>query len=1078
MLDITNRIIRASAGSGKTYALTIRVIRLLLLGVPPSSIVALTFTRNAAGEIFDETITKLATASQSEKDFHEISQAVGNDIVFTQHDCVKLMRGLLASLHSLQFGTLDSFFAKMLRQFSYDAGLPPGWGIIEESEHEIIQSTLMVDTLLARDLDDQSKEEFLEAYRLSTYGNEKAGILGPLMDFIKKAQRVYVNCPDNMSRLADQLNPMLMGGGIANPLEDAERFLCLLEQRSTEVLRQEGTKKKKDKYRVTDKQIEAWKKLIETLRQGSLQSVIAMTVASNMLKAYDPTKRCCDPFNIAGGKPDLESQDWQVAGQVAWGIVSQTISQICANTGGVWRVLARYDQSYWTQAQTSGRLSFADLPRALSVLRKDTLKTADIEFRLDSKLDHWLLDEFQDTSREQWKAIANLCDEAISDAERRKSFFAVGDTKQSIYGWRGGDQRLFQEIVDRYKIQSEPRSQIYRCSPAVLDLVNAVFDEEGSSFESLAEVEKEWRANDAWMTHKSAVKDIVGYAAVLATQPAPMQVLGSELVEQEDEKPQDSVLLALLDKIRPTHNGLSCAVIVHGNTEVSRLSELLREQGIPVAAEGKINYGSDNLVARICAALLCLLAEDDSRFARGWVLAFAGVKPGRAWLEALESHRQRLAAEGVKVFLEKALGELGRDREWSEFDMERKRQVLELAQAHDATGSRDLTVFLHTLRQAYHKAPPTPGVVQVMTVHASKGLGFDVVILPTVDSPHALGSARIGEMLEIRATDSGDPKAWILPPVKNICDAVPLLRDAKEQAIHRNDFEGLCKLYVALTRARFGLFLIMPPYKERKNGEDRSTVRYSEYLLARLFPANAQLQLETAEAGQVLWERGEWSDVFHAKHKKVESHPAPQEKLNFPSPERPRLSVAPSRLHGSKTAPLVVPPDTRLGSTYGTLVHECLALVERATPETLNQAALAQPHARCTPFGDNNPWQAALELAQSSKVSAIFSPSSECEIRVEMPFEIIMDGQWITGIMDRVHLHRNAEGRVVSADIFDFKTDAVSAEQLEDLVATHGEQLATYRKVLAQLTSLPLSGIRATVISVRHHACLVIPSEI
>ena len=98
------------------------------------------------------------------------------------------------------------------------------------------------------------------------------------------------------------------------------------------------------------------------------------------------------------------------------------------------------------------------------------------EYRFDSSTKHWLFDEFQDTSRLQWEVFKDIIDEAIQDPE--KSFYFVGDIKQSIYGWRGGDMKLFGEIYEHYKkhmLDNEQMKTSYRSCPAVIDFVNQLF---------------------------------------------------------------------------------------------------------------------------------------------------------------------------------------------------------------------------------------------------------------------------------------------------------------------------------------------------------------------------------------------------------------------------------------------------------------------------------------------------------------------------------------------------------------------------------------------------------------------------
>ena len=104
-----------------------------------------------------------------------------------------------------------------------------------------------------------------------------------------------------------------------------------------------------------------------------------------------------------------------------------------------------------------------------------------IDYRLDSEIDHWLLDEFQDTSVGQWSVLRNLVDEAVQDPTGERTFFCVGDVKQAIFTWREGDPRLFQDILDQYNA-AEPGTisegklvDSWRSGPALIEMVNAVF---------------------------------------------------------------------------------------------------------------------------------------------------------------------------------------------------------------------------------------------------------------------------------------------------------------------------------------------------------------------------------------------------------------------------------------------------------------------------------------------------------------------------------------------------------------------------------------------------------------------------
>ena len=142
----------------------------------------------------------------------------------------------------------------------------------------------------------------------------------------------------------------------------------------------------------------------------------------------------------------------------------------------------------------------------------------DVTFRLDGRIDHLLLDEFQDTAPGQWRLLLPLAEEILAGGDELRTFFCVGDVKQSIYGWRGGEPRLLGRMGERHPgLVSEPLQRSYRSSPVVLDAVNRVFDgmERRVVFTSAGR-EAAHRATEEWVSsfapHESALTDLPGAA--------------------------------------------------------------------------------------------------------------------------------------------------------------------------------------------------------------------------------------------------------------------------------------------------------------------------------------------------------------------------------------------------------------------------------------------------------------------------------------------------------------------------------------------------------------------------------------
>src|SRR5262245_47764991 len=145
-------VIRASAGTGKTYQLAVRFIGLLAAGTRPDEILATTFTRKAAGEILDRVLSWLADAAADDAVRARLAEATGAKTL-TCEKCRELLIATVRRLHALRVGTLDSYFLQVATSFGHELGLPPGWSICDEP----------VDALLR----DESIEQVLSRGRLS-----------------------------------------------------------------------------------------------------------------------------------------------------------------------------------------------------------------------------------------------------------------------------------------------------------------------------------------------------------------------------------------------------------------------------------------------------------------------------------------------------------------------------------------------------------------------------------------------------------------------------------------------------------------------------------------------------------------------------------------------------------------------------------------------------------------------------------------------------------------------------------------------------------------------------------------------
>ncbi|MFO1490878.1 MAG: UvrD-helicase domain-containing protein [Kiritimatiellia bacterium] len=228
---------------------------------------------------------------------------------------------------------------------------------------------------------------------------------------------------------------------------------------------------------------------------------------------------------------------------------------------------------------------------------------------------HWLLDEFQDTSDLQWAVLGNLVDEVMQDAGDERRFFCVGDVKQAIYGWRGGNARLFDRLLERYAgvLHVEPLPESFRSCPAVIEAVNRLFSDISFGAVIPQRVEERWAA--LWEEHTVAERNR-GLSGCTAVIDCPL----------DGRSYKDNVLAAVLPPMRellrtinPPARGLDCAILVRSNTEALAVVEDLRAHlpDLPVLLEGQSGLMDCPAVLVLLSALRAAFHPADQA-AAGW----------------------------------------------------------------------------------------------------------------------------------------------------------------------------------------------------------------------------------------------------------------------------------------------------------------------------------------------------------------------------------------------------------------------------------------------------------------------------
>lgn len=328
-------------------------------------------------------------------------------------------------------------------------------------------------------------------------------------------------------------------------------------------------------------------------------------------------------------------------------------------------------------------------------------------YRLDVRISHLLLDEFQDTSPSQWKVLRPLARRVVCK-DSGQSFLCVGDVKQAIYGWRGGVAEIF-EVLDRELegLQPEYLNQSRRSSQVVIDCVNRVFSGLATNavMQKYAAAAQNWSARFA--EHSTVHQDMPGYCSLATTRQA-----------GPDEKQAVVTLCAAADEIARLHKvipGYSIGVLVRRNAAVARLIYELRQRGVEASEEGG-NPLTDSSAVEVVLSLLTLADHPGDTIARFHV---AKSPLGKAL--GFDNHRDSAAASQLSHQVRRSLLTAGYGPtiyQWTEQlaascdrrDLSRLLQLVELAYRYETRVGVRVDDFVNLVRKQRMQDPAVADV--------------------------------------------------------------------------------------------------------------------------------------------------------------------------------------------------------------------------------------------------------------------------------------------------------------------------------------------------------------------------------
>ncbi|MBG0810214.1 double-strand break repair helicase AddA [Methylosinus sp. H3A] len=1104
--------VAAHAGSGKTHVLSQRVVRLLLAGAPPSRILCLTYTKaaaaNMAARIFDilagwallddEALTAAILATGA-------PQPSRTELVFAR----RLFARTVETPGGLKIQTIHAFCERILHLFPFEANVAASFRVLDDLERAELLERARRQTLARAVLDEGELRAALETVSRLCSGGGFDELIAELLGH--RAAHRNLSSGDYAELLRERL-----GLREGETLENVEREIV------------EGGIGPRD-----------WNGIAQALRGGgandgklATQLMIAAGLAGPLPGppplcgrggASDRLSACVEEFLAVFFKKDGEPRGLGKQKIISAALQKQQPALLARLEEERDRLVplaekrkaaAALDRSmalarigdailsaYERMKSNRGLFDFDDLIERTRRLFRSSSPSW-VLYKLDSRIDHILVDEAQDTSAAQWDILAALADEFCAGAgatRRIRTFFAVGDEKQSIFSFQGAAPEKFdamrRDFARRFRdaelgFETVRLTRSFRSSPQVLGAVDIVFSVEENRRGLAADRDEPAPLHEAWKTDVPGLVEIwepeasagaeapqdwrlpldyvneAGPPARLARKIA--RKVKALLAPQNGESVEDK---GVMRAVRP---GDVMILVRKRDAFFEGVIRALKAEGIPVAGADRLDLSGHIAVMDLVAlGRVALLREDDLTLAtllKSPLLGFTdddliALAPKRegALIAALVASPQaphREAATLIEHWSEEARSRApfdfyshilsaggGREKLVGRLGQEANDAIdefLRLALSFEREQAQGLVGFLagvESLQLSVKRDMEAAGdAVRVMTVHASKGLEAKIVFLPdTCGGPSGRHDPKIFRLGE----EDGATLVWSTtmaadPPA--VASAREALREAAREE-HRR------LLYVALTRAEERLYV-----GGFHGPAGRGAGCWHDAIRNALEPACERAPDPLDETKEILrygapargaTTAGEVGGTAAVVVPAYASEPAPAERAPTP-PLRPATALAAADPFAAEEEPAAPTRRDRERLLVGRLTHALLQRLPDTPPERRVEAALRFLELRGAPLDAAERQRlvsAVLGVIGHASLAPLFGPGSAPEVEIVARLEGPRGEIAICGRIDRL---AETETDVIVAD---FKTGAPR----HPATPAQLRQLAVYRAAALRL---------------------------
>ncbi len=823
-------VLKASAGSGKTYALSHRFVQYLLSERIPKNrlrnIVAMTFSNNAAKEMRERILLWLKLlALGDEKTLIRISSLVSLSKEALQNKASHVLEEILEQYADFQVRTIDSFMTTIFKASAVDFGYNPEFDILMDNAAT-------------------TEYAFHRFLRRVAQGSDDAGLIETMVGRImgqKRSDAAYLWDPsENLLDEIKQLSRTIAARGkrlVAHDATDSLREYELNIKKCIEVIeaavRVSGIEvSRSSAYTKSD--------LPALVREGRFSDLVGKKLA--LLPVNKPKRK--EPV-LAEAYEEIHALWKALQDNVHRYTVLVAISFYRPYVS----VFEAFEQTIEDVKRKQSVIFIEDINRCLATYL-DQYIVPDIYFRLGETINHFFLDEFQDTSPIQWKNLYPLLENALAE---RGSVFVVGDTKQAIYGFRDADYRIMKNAEDENPFPSATHNvreleMNYRSCPEILTFNDCIFKQDLARNEDLGSAAEE-SGLTKYIQHPNPECGMPGHVEL-------------HCVDMSDdghaEKEKLCEIIRSLEMRRYRYSDI--AILTHRNEDAVRITAWLNEQQIPFISFSSLDIRRRKLTGEIVALLRFLESPTDNlpfaAFLLGDIFSrtLAGISKSdqpdfHAFVfECRQSEYLYKAFQGrfgdlwehyfsglfrssgyfplydlvTQVFHVFRLFEIFAEEEATLI------KLLEIVKDFEGQGFNSLGDFLRfaesedaAAAEWHMNVPTTQDAVKVMTIHKAKGLGFPVAIVMLFEHrPQGFGYI----VKEDKETFS------LLKITKDMAQLDEGLDELYQAATQKELINSLNSLYVGFTRPEEELYVIGVTRKREQLAYPLSLLPFTKYL--------------------------------------------------------------------------------------------------------------------------------------------------------------------------------------------------------------------------------------------------------